>query len=213
MTKIKICGITNSEDALNAAIAGAGFLGFIIEVPSSKDTISRKEAEAIIKKLPPEVQSVMVTASTKAKEITEIAKEVNPSIIQLHSDIPEKEIKVIRKALPRVKLTKKISVEDESAIREAKRFEPVADFLLLDTKLGKKSGGTGKTHDWSISAKIVKAVKKPVFLAGGLNPENVRGAISIVRPFAVDVNSGVKLKAGKKDFEKVKRFITEAKML
>src|SRR3989338_5445861 len=164
MCQVKICGITNKKDALKAATLGADFLGFLVEIGFSEDKVSRKTAKEIIKSLPLEVSPVFVTYLKKAKPIIEIAQDISPSIIQLHNDIPIEEIGKIRKALPRLKLTKTISVIDESSIKEAKRYEPYVDYILLDSKSGKKKGGTGKTHDWSISRKIVKGLNKKEFL-------------------------------------------------
>lgn len=211
MTKVKICGITNEEDALKAAILGADYLGFLVEISFSEDKVTRKEAKDIIKKLPLEVSPVFVTYLQKAEPIIEIAKEINPAIIQLHNDVTLEEIGKIRTKLPKIKLTKTISVINEDSVNEAKKYQNYVDFILLDTKSGKRKGGTGKTHNWDISRKIVKAVNKKVFLAGGLNPDNVQEAIEKVKPYAVDTNSGVKLKPRKKDYKKLELFIKRAK--
>ena len=211
MTKIKICGITNEEDALKAAILGVDYLGFLVEIDFAQDKVTRKEAKEIIKKLPLEVTPVFVTYLQKAAPIIKIAKEINPQIIQLHNDITIEEIGKIRKALPKIKITKTISVIDDDSISEAKNYEKYVDFILLDSKSGKRKGGTGKVHNWDISRKIVKEVKKKVFLAGGLNPDNIKDAINKVKPFAVDTNSGVKLQARKKDHKKLEAFIRGAK--
>ena len=212
MAKVKICGITNSQDAFKAAELGADFLGFIVEVDFSKDSLTREEAKKLIKALPLEVQPVLVTYLTKSKELIELAKDLNPEVIQLHN--PKADLKFIgsiRKALPRTKITKAIHVEDESAVEVAKKFDKYVDYLLLDTKTKTKLGGTGVVHDWEISRKIVKSVKCKVFLAGGLNPTNVGLAIEKVKPFAVDTNSGVKAKDRKKDTFKLEKFIQRAK--
>lgn len=211
MTKVKICGITNEKDALDAAKLGADFAGFLVEIGFSEDTVKIEEAKKIIKRLPLEVTPVFVTYLQKAEPIIEIAKEINPQVIQLHNMIELKEIGKIRKVLPKIKITKSVPVADGSALKEAKKYEKYVDYILLDTKGKHGRGGTGKTHDWDISAKIVKEVKKPVFLAGGLDPGNVEEAIKTVKPFAVDVNSGVKAKPRVKDYEKMKLFIEKAK--
>ena len=212
MTKVKICGITNTKDVFKAAELGADFLGFIVEVDFSKDSLTREEAKKLIKKLPLEVRPVLVTYLDKADKIIELAKELNPEVIQLHN--PKVDLKVIgkvRKALPKTEITKTIHVSDESAIEEAKKFDKYVDYILLDTKAKGKLGGTGVVHDWEISRKIVKSVKCKVFLAGGLNPTNVGLAIEKVKPFAVDTNSGVKAKDRKKDTFKLEKFIQRAK--
>ena len=209
--KVKICGITNEEDALKAAILGADYLGFLVEIGFSEDKITREKAKNLIKKLPLEITPVFVTYLQTAKPIIEIAEEIKPSVIQLHNDISIEEIGKIRKELPKIKLTKTISVINENSINEAKKYEKYIDYLLLDTKVKGRKGGTGKTHNWDISRKIVKSVNKKVFLAGGLNPDNVKEAIQKVKPYAVDTNSGVKLEPGKKDYKKLKAFIRGAK--
>jgi len=211
MTKIKICGITNEEDALKASILGANYLGFLVEIDFAEDKVTRKQAKSIISKLPLEVEPVFVTYLKKAKPIIEIAKEIKPLIIQLHNDIELEEIGKIRAKLPKIKLTKSISVIDENSIKQAKKYEKYVDFILLDTKSDKRRGGTGKVHNWDISRKIVKSVNNKVFLAGGLNPDNVAEAIKKVKPFAVDTNSGVKLKAREKNYKKLELFIRRAK--
>ncbi|MDA1196414.1 MAG: phosphoribosylanthranilate isomerase [Nanoarchaeota archaeon] len=211
MTKVKICGIANSDDALQAAVLGANFLGFIVEVKFSEESITREEAKTLIQKLPLEIQPVLVTYLQHATPLIHLADHIKPQIIQLHNEITLDEIGKIRQALPKIKLTKTISVTDESSIKEAKKFEQYVDYLLLDTKVGERRGGTGKTHDWSLSAEIVKQVNIPVFLAGGLNPENVAQAIKTVNPYAVDVNSGVKATAKRKDHKKMEQFIMGAK--
>ena len=212
MVKVKICGNTNEHDAFRAAKLGADFLGFIVGVDFSEDSITREKAKKLIKGLPLEVQPVLVTYLDKADKIIKLAKEINPDIIQLHN--PKVDLKVIgkiRKALPKIKITKTIHVSDESAIGQAKKFEKHVDYILLDTKAKGKLGGTGVIHNWDISRKIVKSVKCKVFLAGGLNPTNVGFAIEKVKPFAVDTNSGVKAKPGKKDPVKLEKFVQRAK--
>ena len=129
----------------------------------------------------------------------------------INPEIKLEEIGKLRKSLPKVKLTKAIHVEDESAVELAKKFEKYVDYLLLDTKAKGKLGGTGVVHNWDISRKIVKSVKCKVFLAGGLNPTNVHLAVEKVQPFAVDTNSGVKAKDRKKDETKLAKFIERAK--
>lgn len=209
--KVKICGVTNLPDAISAVLLGADYVGFLVEIKFTEDKVSREEAKEIIVKLPLEVKPVYVTYEKKSKKIIEIAKEINPAVIQLHNDIEVNEIKKIKKALKKVEITKTISVKNLKSVDEAKKFEPYVDYLLLDSAVKGRKGGTGKVHNWDISKKIVSMVKKPVFLAGGLNPDNVKEAIKKVEPFAVDTNNGVKLEPRKKDHEKIRLFIEGAK--
>ncbi len=211
MVKVKICGITNMNDALLAAEYGADFLGFIVDIEKSEDSLSRSVARDLIMQVPLEITPVMVTYLNKASDVVELARFVKPMAIQFHADITVGEIGKIRKALPKMKIIKAVHVTGEKAIDEAKKFEDYADYILLDSKSKGKIGGTGKTHNWNISRKIVEKCKKPVILAGGLNPENVLDAVRIVKPFGVDVNSGVKSSPRKKDADKMERFIAEAR--
>jgi len=213
MVNIKICGITNERDAIYSAEFGADYLGFLVEIPSSVDTISREEAKRIIRKIPLEVIPVLVTYLDKADNIIELAEFVKPAVIQLHKEIEIGEIGLIRKALPKVKITYTIHVENDDDIKNMRDVERYVDYILLDTIANGRIGGTGKTHDWNISRRIVRQCKKPVFLAGGLNPENVIEAIAKVKPFGVDVNTGVKSKPRVKDYNKLRQFIERAKMM
>lgn len=211
MVKVKICGITNIKDALLAAELGADFLGFIVEISESEDSLSKDEAKNLIRQLPLEVIPVMVTYLNNAEEIVKVASYVIAGAVQLHSNISLPEIGKIRKALPKIKIIKAIHVIDEKVVSEAVKFSDYVDYILLDSKAKGKIGGTGKTHDWSISRKIILKCKKPVLLAGGLNPENVLDAVRKIKPFGVDVNSGVKAKPRVKDAEKLRKFIENAK--
>jgi len=214
--RIKICGITNFSDAEMATKYGADALGFLLGIRHrSEDVISVDKAKTIIRKLPPFVTTVMVTHLLDAKSICELHKEVKTHVIQLHDDIPSSEILILRKALPEVKLLKAVHVTGPEALQKARLYEAIVDGIVLDTiNLAEdRIGGTGITHDWRISAKIREAISKPVILAGGLNPENVSEAIRIVRPYGVDVNTGVKKDrySNRKDPDKLKKFILTAK--
>ena len=210
MVKVKICGITNLDDGLNAVRFGADFIGLITEINFSEDSITRRVAAQIIKSIP--VRCVVVTYLKDAKRIVELCRSINPAMIQLHNEMTVEEINKINIMLPRIKIIKTIHVSNfQETINKVNYFEDYVDYILLDTKVGKKLGGTGKTHNWLISKKVVELCKRPIFLAGGLTPENVKKAITEVKPFAVDVNSGVKLKARKKDINKLKLFIERAK--
>jgi len=210
MTHVKVCGITNLPDAISAVLLGAEYIGFLVEINFAKDNLKREEAKDIIEKLPLEVKPIYVTFEQKSKKIIEIAKEIRPKLIQLHNDISIDEIKKIKKAIKKVEIIKTITVNDEKAVDQAKEYEDIADYLLLDTKKNKK-GSKGKIHNWDISKKIVASSKKLVFLAGGLNPDNVEKAIKKVQPYAVDVNSGIESEPRKKDHDLMKDFIETTK--
>lgn len=210
MTRVKICGITSLEDAKMAVAAGADALGFLVDIKGAKNSIGSATASAIISQLPPFVSSVAVTTETDAKAILRIIKNARANTIQLQGKVTPDTVRAIKVFF--VKVYVAIHVTDESAIEEAKKFEDSADAIILDStdKTG-ALGGTGKTHNWEISRRIVESVSIPVILAGGLNPENVAEAIRKVRPYAVDVQSGVSNPDGTKNTEKVKLFIEKAK--
>ena len=215
MTKVKICGITNTEDDLAVISYGADAVGFLIGQVhySTGSFITPEQAAEIVDALPPYCSTVLVTHTSHTDEVVELARKSKVNTIQLHGETTSEEALEIKKELPCVKTYKVIHVFDDSAIEEAKRYEKVVDGIILDTAIKETGqvGGTGKVHDWGISNRLVRSVSSPVILAGGLTPENVIEAINAVHPYAVDVNSGVTNKDGTKDLEKAKIFIQRAK--
>ncbi len=211
--KVKICGITNKEDVRMAINLGADAIGVIVNVPEKTPRkIDMEKAREIFKNIPPFVSSVVVLIPDSIEKVEIVARELNPDIIQLHG---QESLEFVAKLKERVRqrIIKTVQVgEDPEVVGKAKKFSTIVDGILLDTKINNKSGGTGKIHDWEISAKIKEAIKpKPLILSGGLNPENVGMAIKKVKPYAVDVSSGIELRPGKKDKEKVEEFVRKAK--
>jgi phosphoribosylanthranilate isomerase len=214
MIKVKICGIKRLEDALLAVSYGADALGFLLgQKHSSNDFLEKEDAKGIIEKLPPFVSSVLVTHLEKADEIVPLAKYLGVSTIQLHGDTSPEEAKTIKKELHYIKIYKAIHVINEGSIEKGKSYLPFVDAVLPDTinLETDQVGGTGKTHDWNISKKMVEYYDIPLILAGGLNPDNVIDSIKFVKPYAVDANSGTKGVDGYKDKEKLRLFIERAK--
>lgn len=212
MATVKICGIRSIEDALAAAAAGADILGFHVGLIGARAPLEAESVAKIIAKLPAGVSSVMVTSITEPNELIKLARATGAKILQLYGDATPETILKVKKALP-VQVWKVLNVSNEGSIAEARKYEGSADAIALDT-LNKETGvrgGTGKTHDWNISRKIVESISIPVILAGGLNPENVAEAIKIVQSYGVDVNSGVSNPDGTKDIAKVKSFVERAK--
>ena len=212
--RVKICGNKRLEDALEGVKAGAEALGFLVgQVHVSSDFISKEAAREIVEKLPPFISTVLVTHLSDVEEIISLARFTKVSTVQLHGESTVDDIPRLREKLPNLEWYKTIHVEDRSAISLARAWDHRVDAILLDTisKAENKVGGTGKPHDWKISAEIVKSLHIPVILAGGLNPDNVREAITAVQPFAVDVNSGTKGPDGFKDFARLHSFIQNAK--
>jgi len=217
MVKVKICGITNLEDALSAIACGADALGFLIGQvhPSRSVFISAKAAGSITAKLPPFCSTVLVTHLSQPYAVVQAARTARVTTVQLHGETEPEQSNAIRRQLRNVKVYKAVHVRGEGAIVEARRFVGTVDGIVLDTALKETGqvGGTGRPHDWRISKRIVQSLPLPVILAGGLNPDNIREAIRLVCPYAVDVNSGVSHANGTKDFRKLKLFIQRAKVL
>jgi len=208
--RIKICCISSVEEAKLAIKYGADALGLVGDMPSGPGIIGDDFIAEISKTIPPPVNTFLLTSNTSAKTIIAHHKKVNTATIQLVDSIDRKQYALIKTALPTVKLVQVIHVIDENSIKQATEITPYVDAILLDSgnpNLAiKELGGTGRTHNWELSRQIVTSIKKPVFLAGGLNAENVKAAIEIVQPFGVDLCSGVR--TGKHlDEQKLKAFV------
>lgn len=201
--KIKICGITNIEDALLAVELGADALGFIFSESKRKITLS--EAEKIASCLPPFVTCVGVFVNEFSEKVAEIFLNCKINAFQLHGD----ETPFYCQNFLNTTVIKGFRMKDEKSLEKIKDYETV-DAILLDAFTEGEFGGSGKTFDWNLAVKA-KKFQKPIILSGGLTPENVSEAISKVKPYAVDVCSGVELYPGKKDPQKMKLFIREVK--
>ena len=212
MIRIKICGITNEEDALLAVNAGADAIGFIIDVPvKTPRKINLDRAREISMMIPPLVSTVAVLMPKTVEEVERVVNELNPSAIQLHGDeTPEFVFEIKEKIKDSVKLIKVIHVRESGKVPDPKEYNGLVDAILLDTQTGGKVGGTGKIHDWKLSKEIRARFDAPVILSGGLNPDNVKSAIEAVMPYAVDVSSGVEILPGKKDPDMMKKFVQNA---
>lgn len=196
--KVKICCIQSIEEAKLAVKYGASALGLVSEMPSGPGVISEDLIANIAKQVPADISTFLLTSKTNAEEIITQYKKCNTTHIQLVDSIKIDVYKKIRDELPVVKIVQVIHVAGEESIGEAVSVSDFVDFILLDSgnqKLAvKELGGTGRTHDWSISKEIVEKINVPVFLAGGINPFNVSAAINEVKPYGVDLCSGVRTK-------------------
>lgn len=208
MIKVKICGVRTPEDARKCVDAGADALGMLLAPSPRRITVS--QAREITEAMPPTVRPVIVMMPSTADEAITAARAIRPGAIQLQGDEPPEMVAEIKKALPGTCVVKAVHVGEGREMEKALVYEKVADAILLDT-MSPNRGGSGTTHDWAISKKIVASVRKPVILAGGLNPENVADAIRAVRPYAVDVASGVEGEGRVKDVALVEAFIVNAK--
>ncbi len=197
MTRIKICGITTLEDARAAVDAGADAIGFIFALGSPR-TITVDRASQIAAQLPPFVWTVGVFVDQTLPDVLGIAAEVPLQVVQLHGDEPADYSRKI--SFPVIKAIR---------VRDANALEPIGTYparaFLLDAYVEGRPGGTGRCASWELAAQVMG--KAPIILSGGLTAENVAEAIRRVRPFGVDVSSGVERTPGHKDHRKLKEFI------
>lgn len=197
-TRIKICGIRDARALDWAVDAGADAVGFVF-VRSSPRHIEPAEAWALVGALPPFVTSVGLLANASVETFCEIEQDCPTSLVQLHGN---ESVSVVRQCGPGV--VKAIRFDAETIAAELSRWDGVeeVDAILVDGS----AGGEGRTLDWSCLAEHVAGVSKPIILAGGLTPENVSEAIRTVRPYAVDVSSGVEKERGVKDRARIAAF-------
>lgn len=199
--RVKICGITRSDDLHLAVEAGADALGFVF-TGRSKRIIELEAAERLVPMVPAFVSRVGLFMDQEAGEVDRILERVPLSLLQFHGS--ESAAFCRRFGLPYIKA---VSMDAEQAVERALEVYPDAAALLLDSHPPGGTGGTGIVFDWS----RIPAVSAPIVLAGGLTPENVRQAVRQVQPWGVDVSSGVEDAPGRKNGEKVRKFIREAK--
>jgi phosphoribosylanthranilate isomerase len=205
MTKVKICGLTNQTDAIDAIELGADALGFIF-IKESPRYISPNIVQEISQHVPPFVQLVGVFMDQEKAEIDEIINRCRIDLIQLHgNESPEFCTTMKRRVLKAFHIAE---IGDMDAIPAYKGHISAA---LLDTKVGNARGGTGQSFDWGIALQA-QQFNIPLILAGGINTSNIKKAIQLVNPYAIDVSSGVEASPGKKDYNKLQAFIEAAKL-
>jgi phosphoribosylanthranilate isomerase len=208
--RIKICCIQNPTELRMAVDAGANAVGLVGRMPSGPGPIDDDVINSVARLVPPGVSAFLLTSETDPMAIVEHHRRTYTDTLQLVDYISEQAYTLIRAELPSVRIVQVIHVTGEEALDLAIRVAGHVDALLLDsgnpTAKIKTLGGTGNVHDWSISRQIVKESPKPVFLAGGLNPANVREAIDAVQPYGVDICSGVR-QDGKLNTSKLEAFI------
>jgi phosphoribosylanthranilate isomerase len=196
VTQVKICGITNKEDALYAAGCGATALGFIF-YPFSPRYIKLENARKIISVLPDELVKVGLFVNEKADEIIRVMEYCGLDMIQLHGD----ESPEYCREFPADRIIKAVELKNDNDLNHAYSYEVAA--ILVDSRHAGLYGGTGKKANWELACRIKN--KKPLILSGGLNEENIAEALRIVAPAALDINSGVESEPGKKDHAKLTR--------
>ncbi len=196
--RIKICGITKTEDGVTAAELGADAVGFVF-APSPRQ-VSPETAREIIMALPPLVQAAGVFVDEDPEKVASIADFCRLDLLQFHG----KESAAYCARFGR-RVIKAVRVQNQGGLEGCSEYSSIVDALLLDTYVSGRSGGTGLTFDWNLALEAKRYGR--IILAGGLNPDNVAAAISAAKPYAVDASSGLEQKPGTKDHEKMARFM------
>lgn len=198
---VKICGITNLQDALVSVQSGADALGFVFYDRSPR-FVSPETLRRIVGQLPESVSLIGVFVNPSVRDVSSVCREVKLSAVQAHGNLTDSELRKLGTSV-----IKAFQVDKEFDVRLMRKYSVEA--FLLDAFAEGKAGGTGKTFDWNVARRATKYGR--VILSGGLNPKNVAEAVRFVRPYGVDVCSGVEVRPGKKDSEKVREFIQRAK--
>jgi phosphoribosylanthranilate isomerase len=213
MTRIKICCISSISEARMAIAQGANALGLVGKMPSGPGVIQDDTIASIARVIPPGLSSFLLTSETNAEAIIAHHLRTLTNTIQLVDTLPFGEYPLLKETIPAVRIVQVIHVLNEQSVEDALLMTQHVDALLLDSGNPfleiKELGGTGRVHNWLLSREIVKQSPIPVFLAGGLNADNVREAIDTVQPFGVDVCSGVRTN-GMLDELKLEAFIKAA---
>jgi len=209
--RIKVCCIASVAEAALAIDCGASAIGLVSRMPSGPGPIAESLIRDIAETVPPGVATFLLTCETTAEPIIAQQRFCRTNTLQLVDEVLPGVYDALREALPGISIVQVIHVRDDDALREAVEVSEKVDAILLDSgqpQLAvKQLGGTGRTHDWAVSRRIRDAVDTPVFLAGGLNPENVGIAIAQVAPFGVDLCSGLRIN-GRLDETKLVSFMT-----
>jgi phosphoribosylanthranilate isomerase len=207
MVKVKICGITNRDDAQAAVAAGADALGFVMYKKSPR-WVDPPVAQAIIAELPPFVLPIGVFVNEEAHTVRKLMDECGLALAQLHGDEDASYCQQLGRPV-----LKALRLKDRGSFLALAEFKGRAGVrgFVVDAFSDQAYGGTGQTVDWTLAAEVARTV--PILLAGGLTPSNVAEAIRLVRPYGVDVSSGVEDRPGKKDRVKVKSFVEAARLV
>ena len=210
-TKVKICCIKSAAEAKMAISLGASAIGLVSEMPSGPGMIDETLIAEIAASVPPPIATFLLTSETQAERIVAQQRRCGANTLQLCDHLPSSVYEQIRQELPGIKLVQVVHVENSASVDYAISAAEHVDAILLDSgNLAapvKEFGGTGRTHDWELSRQIRDAIGVPLYLAGGLNRENVAEAIRVVEPFGVDLCSSVRTE-DRLDIEKLTDFFS-----
>lgn len=213
---IQIAGVMDMAEARLLAAAGVTHLGFPLRLPVHREDLSDAEAAAIIARLSPSVGAVLITYLDEARDVAGLCRRLGVRIVQLHGEISPAEVLRLRRIAPELAVIKSVIVKDSRLGKvgaEVLNYAPLVDAFITDSwdPATGACGATGRVHDWDVSRQLAELSPKPLILAGGLGPENVRQAIIQVRPAGVDAHTGVERPDGRKDEKRVRSFVEEAR--
>ena len=213
---VQVAGIHDQAEADMLIERGVDWAGFPLRLSVKREDISEDDAGRVMRTVEPPKRAVLITYLHTAEAIVALCRKLGTSTIQLHGDIPEREVVRVKEHIPDAYIIKSLVVRPgnlETLRRLMTRFTPYVDGFITDTfdPATGACGATGKTHDWIVSRQLVRLSQKPVILAGGLTPENVGRAIREVLPAGVDAHTGLEGPDGRKDPDKVSRFVSEAR--
>lgn len=213
---IQVAGVIDQTEADLIIEEGADWLGFALRLPAKNEDLSEADAAAIIKAIQPEHKGVIITYLTDADEIKAFCAEMGVGALQLHGDVPPAELRKLRTIAPDLFVLKSLVVKADNMPELTRIVDGASDWVDMfitdsfNPATGAK-GATGLVHDWDVSAELVRVSPRPLMLAGGLTPDNVAAAIEKVRPAAVDAHTGLENPTRRKDRNKVRTFVQEAR--
>jgi phosphoribosylanthranilate isomerase len=212
--RVKICCISSIEEAQTAILFGASAIGLVSEMPSGPGVIPEELIREIAQSVPVGIDTFLLTSKQNPEEVIAQQQKTRVNTIQLVDAFPISGYTVLRQALSGIRMVQVIHVVENTSLQDAEAIAPYVDAILLDSGnpslTVKELGGTGRIHDWSMSRRIRDSVDVPIYLAGGLKPENVHNAIEQVHPYALDVCSGVRTN-GHLDKHKLEAFFSHIK--
>lgn len=215
VVRAKVCGVRSDRDLDVVVRSGADAVGLICGVTHvTEDELTADQARRLARRTPPMVSTVLVTHLEDAGEILRLADHVGVDTIQVHGLVSPETVARVAELAGGRRVIRAVHVVGPAAVDDALELVDLCDAVLLDSRTSDRLGGTGRTHDWSISRQVADALRdrgRPVILAGGLRPENVADAVRAVRPFAVDVNSGVEDSNGDKVLDDCAVFVSRSR--
>lgn len=207
MVRVKVCGLTREADLRVATDGGADAVGVVADVPvDTPRNVAVDRAAELLAVVPPFVTGTLVTMPETPEQAVSLVERVRPDALQIHGEFDREFVEAVRNATD-VTLVVAIGCDEDA---RASTLAPVVDAFLVDSRSESGAGGTGRTHDWTATRRLVDSLDVPVVLAGGLTPTNVADAVRSVRPYAVDVASGVERRGGVKDHDAVRSFVATA---